>query len=78
MIDYKNLSDEDFSAHCAALYAEQDRRAKMNSIPAEVKKLSQDFESLGGNKEELITKINEPKEVEDNETTTDSTSPADS
>lgn len=59
MIDYSKQTQEQFEAHAQALYAEQDRRAKLNSIPDEVKKLSNDFEAIGGDKEELITKINE-------------------
>lgn len=62
MIDYKNLTEEEFQDHCAALYAEQDRRAKIRDIPNNIQKLANDFESLGGDKADLVDKINEPVE----------------
>lgn len=64
MIDYTTLTDTDFQAHCAALYAEQDRRSKLASIPNDIRQLAQDFEGVGGSKEDLITKINEPVPVD--------------
>lgn len=63
MIDYKQLSDQEFQEHCQALYAEQDRRSKLASIPDDVKKLADDFENFGGNKSELIEKINEQNNI---------------
>lgn len=66
MIDYTTLDEEQFQAHCAALYAEQDRRSKLASIPDDIKKLSQDFEALGGNKDDLVAKINEPVQLPPN------------
>lgn len=62
-INYQPMSDQLFQAHCSALYAEQDRRSKLASIPQEIKNMANSFESLGGNKEDLITKINEPMPV---------------
>lgn len=59
MIDYTTLTDEDFQAHCAALYAEQDRRSKLISIPNDVQQMAQDFASIGGNKDDLVAKIND-------------------
>ena len=58
MTDYTKLTTEDFQAHCTALYAEQDRRAKLDSIPNDVKQLAQDFETLGGNREQLFEDVN--------------------
>lgn len=58
-IDYTKQSDEQFQRTCELVYAEQGRRSKLSSIPDEVKKLSQDFEANGGDKSDLITKINE-------------------
>lgn len=61
MADYSKMTQAKFEEECAKMYAEQERRSKLNSIPEEVKKLSVDFEAIGGNKEDLITKINEEK-----------------
>lgn len=58
-MDYTKLSNEKFQEECAKVYAEQERRSRLSSIPEEVKKLSQDFEAIGGDKSDLITKINE-------------------
>lgn len=60
MIDFTTLSDTDFQTTCAALYAEQERRSKLASIPDDIKQMSQDFVDLGGNKDDLIAKINQP------------------
>jgi hypothetical protein len=60
MIDYTQLTQEQFEQHCAALYAEQDRRSKLGSIPHDIQQLAQDFEDLGGKREDLVTKVNEP------------------
>ena len=37
---------------------EQDRRAKLDSIPNDVKQLAQDFETLGGNRKQLFEDVN--------------------
>lgn len=60
MIDYKNLTEEEFQDHCAALYAEQDRRTNLRDIPNSVQQLANSFEQLGGDKADLVAKINEP------------------
>lgn len=61
MINYTELSVEEFNEHCQALYAEQERRSKLNSIPNEIKTLADNFEQLGGNRVELIAKIEAEK-----------------
>lgn len=66
-IDYTKLTDEEFHEHCAALYAEQSRRSKLQSIPNDIKVMSNDFVSIEGNKEDLITRINEPEPVTEEE-----------
>jgi hypothetical protein len=59
MIDYTKLTEDEFQEHCSALYGEQDRRSKLRDIPSDVQKLAKDFEALGGDRADLITKINE-------------------
>lgn len=56
-LNYSELSEEDFQAHCTALYLEQDRRSKLGSIPEDIKKLAQDFEQLGGDNADLVTAV---------------------
>lgn len=56
------LSIEDFQNYCATLYEEQDRRAKLASIPEDIKRLSNDFEDFGGDKAALVEKVNEVNE----------------
>lgn len=76
MTDYSKLTDEKFQEECAKVYAEQERRSKLASIPSEVQKLSQDFEAIGGDKADLITKINEVQN--DTETSTEPIEPSSS
>lgn len=61
-MDYTKLTDEQFNEHCQALYAEQDRRAKLRDLPDEIKSRADEYEALGGSREDLITKINEVKD----------------
>lgn len=69
MIDYTKLTKEEFEQHAQALYSEQDRRAKLVSIPEEVKRLSNSFEDIGGDKAELVAKVNEAREEPEIENT---------
>lgn len=75
MKDLTKITDEQFQEICSQVYAEQERRSKLSSIPNEVQKLSQDFTALGGDKEELITKINEEQINEPANEPTGSTEP---
>lgn len=63
-MDYSKLTDEQFNEHCEALYAEQDRRAKLRDLPDEIKSRADEYEALGGDKADLIIKINEEKPSE--------------
>ena len=67
MIDYSKMNDKDFNASCSALYAEQDRRAKIASIPNDIQKMANDFVELGGDKADLIDRINEDTVITESE-----------
>lgn len=56
----QQLPTEEFQDYCTIMYAEQERRARIASIPDEIKRLSDDFENFGGDKTELVAKVNEP------------------
>ena len=69
MQDLQNLSDEELTQLREDALTEITRRNDMGEIPEQVKGLSQRYESLGGDRAELVAKINEDEgsEVEPTE-----------
>lgn len=59
-MELTTLTDEQLEEHRVSLLAELDRRNKLRDIPNDIRKLAQDFESLGGSRTDLIAKIEEP------------------
>ena len=59
MQDLQNLSDEELIQLREDALTEITRRNDMGEIPDQVKNLSQRYESLGGDRAELVAKINE-------------------
>ena len=59
MQDLQNLSDEELTQPREDALTEITRRNDMGEIPEQIKGLSQRYESLGGDRSELVTKINE-------------------
>ena len=70
MQDLQNLSDEQLTQLREDALTEITRRNDMGEIPDQIKGLSQRYESLGGDRYELVAKINEDEgsEVEDERT----------
>ena len=65
MQDLQNLSDEELTQLREDALTEITRRNDMGEIPDQVKNLSQRYESLGGDRAELVAKINEEPKTED-------------
>ena len=59
MQDLQNLSDEELTQLREDALTEITRRNDMGEIPDQIKGLSQRYESLGGDRAELVAKINE-------------------
>lgn len=59
MQDLQNLSNEELTQLREDALTEITRRNDMGEIPDQVKNLSQRYESLGGDRSELVAKINE-------------------
>ena len=59
MQDLQNLSDEELTQLREDALTEITRRNDMGEIPDQIKGLSQRYESLGGDRSELVAKINE-------------------
>ena len=55
----QNLSDEELTQLREDALTEITRRNDMGEIPDQIKGLSQRYESLGGDRAELVAKINE-------------------
>ena len=69
MQDLQNLSDEELTQLREDALTEITRRNDMGEIPEQIKGLSQRYKSLGGDRSELVAKINEDEgsEVEPTE-----------
>ena len=69
MQDLQNLSNEELTQLREDALTEITRRNDMGEIPEQIKGLSQRYESLGGDRAELVAKINEDEgsEVEPTE-----------
>ena len=61
-MDYKTLTDEELQTRYQSLLDEITRRNNLKEIPDQVDNLADKYEELGGNKEELIHRIQEHKE----------------
>ena len=59
MQELQNLSNEELTQLREDALTEITRRNDMGEIPDQVKDLSQRYESLGGDRSELVAKINE-------------------
>ena len=59
-IDYEKLTDSDLNALYAKANAELARRQNMRELPEQVVGLVGAYEQLGGDKQEIIDRINEP------------------
>lgn len=59
MQDLQNLSSEELTQLREDALTEITRRNDIGEIPDQVKNLSQRYESLGGDRAELVAKINE-------------------
>jgi hypothetical protein len=64
MQDLQNLSDEELTQLREDALTEITRRNDMGEIPDQIKGLSQRYESLGGDRAELVAKINEDEDSE--------------
>lgn len=62
--DLQNLSNEELTQLREDALTEITRRNDMGEIPDQVKNLSQRYESLGGDRAELVAKINEAESSE--------------
>ena len=58
----QQLDDAGLEQHRLNILAEMERRKKLSEIPTDIKKMADEFETLGGDKTELIDRINEPSE----------------
>ena len=65
MQDLQNLSYEELTQLREDALTEITRRNDMGEIPEQVKNLSQRYESLGGDRAELVAKINQAVEAEE-------------
>lgn len=59
-IDFKELTDSELNMLYAKANAELTRRKDMRELPEQVVGLVGAYEQLGGDKQEIIDKINEP------------------
>ena len=64
MEDLTQLNNTELQQLLQNVVAEQDRRRELAQIPELIKEQAGRFAGLGGDKQELIDKINEPAEVE--------------
>lgn len=60
MEDLTQLSDQQIEDRRVAIMDELARRNQLRDIPEQVRQMAQSFEALGGNKEDLVSKVNEP------------------
>ena len=59
-IDFKELTDSELNRIYAQANAELTRRKDMRELPEQVVGLVGAYEQLGGDKQEIIDRINEP------------------
>ena len=59
-IDYKELTDSELNMLYAKASAELTRRKDLRELPEQVVGLVGAYEQLGGDKQEIIDRINEP------------------
>lgn len=59
-IDYQSLTDTELNELFDMAYKEQARRRDMRELPEQVVGLVGAYEQLGGDKQEIIDRINEP------------------
>lgn len=56
-MDYKTLTEEQLQEQLQLLMDEINRRNELREIPEQVDNLAKKYEELGGNKEELVHRI---------------------
>lgn len=56
-MDLTVLTDEDLDAHRLAVLAEQERRANLAAIPAQVSQLAQAYTAAGGDPADLTAAL---------------------
>lgn len=58
-MNLRTLSDDELTAHLNAVLAEQERRAALANVPAQVAQLAAVYEAGGGNKADLVAAVGE-------------------
>lgn len=58
--DLTELNNTELQQLLQDIVTEQDRRRQLVKIPESVKQMAEAFEQLGGSKQELVDRINEP------------------
>jgi hypothetical protein len=56
-MDLSTLSDDELGAHLNAVLAEQERRASLRNVPAQVAQLAATYEAGGGSRADLIAAV---------------------
>jgi len=56
-VDLTTLSDDDLAAHLDAVLAEQERRTRLATIPAQVATLAQQYVDGGGDRDVLAAAL---------------------
>ena len=63
-MDYKTLTEEQLQEQLQLIMDEINRRNNLKEIPEQVDSLAKKYEELGGNKEELVHRIQDQQQQE--------------